>query len=102
MDTIFDSPFSLRYLSRSMTQSSVEPDKSATGLDNTTYNLISALEREADFLYSTVGTYINDARKENRPQVEEIWKTMKEDKRKHIRLLREALSKEAAENKMTR
>jgi rubrerythrin len=85
-----------------MTQSSVEPDTSSTGLDNTTYNLISALEREADFLYSTVGTYINDARKENRPQVEEIWKTMKEDKRKHIRMLREALSKEATENKMTR
>ena len=34
------------------------------GLDNTTYNLISALEREADFLYSTVETYINDASKE--------------------------------------
>lgn len=89
------SPFSLRYLSRSMTQSSVEPDKSATGLDNATYNLISALEREADFLYSTVETYINDARKESRPQAEEIWKTMKDDKRKHIRMLREALSKEA-------
>jgi hypothetical protein len=47
-----------------MTQSSVEPEKSTAGLDNTTYNLISALEREADFLYSTVETYINDASKE--------------------------------------
>ena len=72
------------------------------GLDNTTYNLISALEREADFLYSTVETYINDASKESRPRAEEIWKTMKEDKRKHIRMLREALSKEATENKMMR
>ncbi|MDQ4066824.1 MAG: hypothetical protein M3114_04485 [Thermoproteota archaeon] len=92
----------LDILVTSMTQSSVEPDKSSTGLENTTYNLISALEREADFIYSTVETYINDARKESRPQVEEIWKTMKEDKKKHIRMLREALSKEATENKMMR
>ncbi len=78
-----------------MTQTSVKPDTSSTGLDNTTYNLISALEREADFLYSTVSAYIDDARKENRPQAQEIWETMKQDKRKHIRMLREALSKEA-------
>ncbi len=78
-----------------MTQTSVEPNTSSSGLDNTTYNLISALEREADFLYSTVDAYIDDARKENRPQAEEIWKTMKQDKRKHIQMLREALSKEA-------
>lgn len=83
-----------------MTQSSKEPDRSSTGLDNTTYNLISAVEREANFLYSTVETYINDARKESRPQAEEIWKTMKDDKRKHIRMLRETFSKDATESKM--
>lgn len=78
-----------------MTQSSIESDRCSTGLDSTTFNLMSALEREADFLYSTVETYINDARKENRPQAEEIWKTMKQDKRKHIRMLRETWSREA-------
>lgn len=53
---------------------SIESNRSSTGLDNTTINLISALEREADFIYSTVETYMIDARKENEPQAEEIWK----------------------------
>lgn len=83
-----------------MTQSSEEPDRSLTGLDNTTYNLISAHERGADFLYSIVEIYIKGARRESRLQAKEIWKTMKDDKRKHVRMLRKALSKEATENKM--
>jgi hypothetical protein len=83
-----------------MTQSSEEPDRSLTGLDNTTHNLISAHERGADFLYSIVEIYIKDARRESRLQAKEIWKTMKDDKRKHVRMLRKALSKEATENKM--
>jgi len=49
-------------------------------------------------LFATTGFIF--PRKESRPQAEEIWKAMKDDKRKHIRMLREALSKEAAENKM--
>lgn len=78
-----------------------EQPKEQTGLDNTTYNLISALETEANFLYSTVGTYMEDARKENRQDVEEVWKSIKETKRKNVQMLREALANEAKQDRMT-
>ncbi len=80
-------------------QSSHHP---ATGLENSTYNLISSLDREAKFLYKTVDTYIEDARRENRPDIENVWKTIKEDNKKHIKMLREALSKDAKEEKLNR
>lgn len=37
-----------------------------TRLDNSTYNILIALGKEADFLYSTLDTYIEDAKKDNR------------------------------------
>jgi uncharacterized membrane protein len=33
-----------------------------TRLENSTYNILIALGKEADFLYSTVETYIDDAK----------------------------------------
>ena len=78
-----------------------EQGKEQTGLDNTTYNLISALESEADFLYTTIGTYLEDAKRENRPDVEQVWRAIKETKRKNVQMLREALASEAKQNKLT-
>ena len=83
-----------------MTQSTTA-GKESTGLDNTTYNIISALEREADFLYSTIETYIRDARNENRTDVEDLWKSIKESKRKNVQMLRQALQREAKQEKLT-
>lgn len=97
---ISDSPFSLLHLSRSMTQSSVEPDRSSTGLDNSTYNFISTLAHKANSLYSIVEICIVDARKEKRSQGEDVWQTMKDDKRKYIRIYGQDLSKEETENRM--
>ena len=37
-----------------------------TRLDNSTYNILIALGKEADFLYSTLDTYKEDAKKDNR------------------------------------
>jgi len=61
-----------------------------TKLENSTYNILIALGREADFLYSTVDTYIEDAKKDNRQHLVEIWNQMKRDKEKHLQMLREA------------
>jgi rubrerythrin len=66
------------------------------------YNLISALDQEAKFLYKTIDTYIEDARRERRTDVEEAWRTIKEDKKDHVKMLREALSKNAKEEKLNR
>jgi len=73
-----------------------------TKLDNSTYNVLIALGKEADFLYSTVQTYIEDAKKDNRQHLVDIWNEMKRDKEKHLQMLREALEKEAKEQKLNR
>ena len=67
----------------------------ATKIENSTYNILRTLGREADFLYSTVDTYIEDAKKDRRQHLVEIWNEMKRDKEKHLQMLREALEKEA-------
>ena len=73
-----------------------------TKLENSTYNILMALGKEADFLYSTLDTYIADAKKDNRPHLVEIWNQMKSDKEKHLQMLREALEKEAKEEKLSK
>jgi hypothetical protein len=67
----------------------------STKLENSTYNILMSLGKEADFLYSTVDTYIVDAKKDNRAHLVE------RDKQKHLRMLREALEKEVEEQKLT-
>jgi vacuolar-type H+-ATPase subunit H len=52
-------------------------------------------------MYSTVDKYIEDANRDNRKELVEIWKEMKRDKEKHLRMLREALEKEAGEQKLS-
>jgi vacuolar-type H+-ATPase subunit H len=73
-----------------------------TRLDNSTYNILRALGKEADFLYSTVNTYVEDAKKDNRQHLVEIWNQMKRDKERHLQMLREALEKEAKEEKLSK
>ena len=36
-----------------------------TGLDNTTYDILSALGKDADFLYDDIDIYIRDAESAN-------------------------------------
>ena len=74
----------------------------ATKIENSTYNILRALGREADFLYSTVDTYIEDAKKDNRQHLVDLWNKMKRDKEKDLQMLREALEKEAKEQKLNR
>jgi hypothetical protein len=69
----------------------------STRLESSTYNILMALGNEGDFLYSTVDAYIEDAKKDNRQHLVELWKEMKTDKEKHLQMLREALEKEARE-----
>jgi hypothetical protein len=73
-----------------------------TQLENTTYNILAALGRDADFLYETIGTYIKDAQNANRSDLVRMWDTIKQDRRKHLQMLRQALDKEAKEQKLNR
>jgi hypothetical protein len=73
-----------------------------TQLDNTTYNILAALGRDADFLYDTIGTYIKDAQNANRSDLVTMWDTIKQDRQRHLQMLRQALDKEAKEQKLNR
>ncbi len=77
------------------TSSSAQKKNESTRLANSTYNIIRALGKDADFLYSTVGQYVEDAEKDGRPELVSVWNTIKQDKERHLQMLREALSNEA-------
>ena len=42
----------------------------------------------------TIETYIKDAQKANKSDLVEIWQTIKNDRKKHMHLLKEALERE--------
>jgi hypothetical protein len=67
---------------------------SSTELTNTAYDILKVLGKDADFLYDTINTYINDAQKSNKSELVEIWQTIKKDRQKHMHMLKEALEKE--------
>ena len=71
-----------------------------TRLENSTYNILIALGKEARFLYSAIDTYIDDARKDNNSELENIWKTIKQERERHLAMLRDALDKQAKEQKL--
>ena len=80
-------------------QGSTSRDKT-TKLENSTFNILVALGKEARFLYSAIDTYIDDARKDNNADLENIWKTIKQERERHLAMLRSALDKQAKEQKL--
>ena len=63
-------------------------------LTNTAYDILKVLGKDADFLYDTIETYIKDAQKSNKSELVEIWQTIKNDRKRHMHLLKDALEKE--------
>jgi rubrerythrin len=91
--------FSLIVLPKFMSDSTSKSE--ATQLENTTYNILAALGSDADFLYDTIGTYIRDAQKANRQDLVDMWNTIKKDRQRHLQMERQALEKEAKEQKLS-
>ena len=73
-----------------------------TKLENTTYNILAALGRDADFLYDTIDTYIQDAQNANRSDLVDVWNQIKQDRQRHLQMLRQALEKEAKQDKLSK
>jgi hypothetical protein len=71
-----------------------------TKLDNSTYNIMAALGREADFLHSTVDKYIQDAENDNKSQLVEVWNKIKQDKQNHLDMLKECLESEVNQGEL--
>src|SRR5215469_14171962 len=53
----------------------------ATELTNTTYDILKVLGKDADFLYDTIETYIQDAQKANKSERVQIWQAIKNDRK---------------------
>ena len=68
-------------------------------LQDSEYNLIKQLEKEADFLYSAAEDYIRDAEKDNKPELVKLWNTIKQDEQNHLKMLRNELIKEIKQTK---
>jgi rubrerythrin len=85
-----------------MTESSTSTKHETTRLENTTFDILIALGKEAQFLYSTIDTYTSDAQKANRSDLVNMWNTIKQDRQRHMQMLREALEKEAKEEKLSK
>ena len=68
-------------------------------LQDSEYNVIKQLKKEADFLYSAIEKYIRDAEKDNKPQLVKLWNMIKEDEQNHLKMLRNELIKEIKQNK---
>ena len=71
-----------------------------TGLDNTTYDILSALGKDADFLYDDIDKYFRDAQNANESELVELWKTIRNDRQKHIDMLKDAIEKKFTTTKI--
>jgi hypothetical protein len=67
-------------------------ENSAT-LSNTMYDILKVMGKDAEFLYDTIDTYIEDAENANNKEVA-TWRKIKSDRLNHVNLLKDALEKE--------
>lgn len=68
-------------------------------LEDSTFKVITQIEKKTDFLYSSVEKYLRDA-KDNKPELIKLWTSMKEDEQGHLKMLREELIREIRDNKL--
>jgi rubrerythrin len=90
----------LMQLGNTMSSQGSTTKDETTKLENSTYNILIALGKEARFLYSAIDTYIDDARKDNNSELENMWKTIKQERERHLAMLRDALDKQAKGQKL--
>lgn len=69
-------------------------------LEDSTFNVITQIEKKADFLFSSVEKYMRDAEKDKKPELIKMWNAIKEDEQNHLKMLREELIREVKENKL--
>ena len=69
-------------------------------LEDSTFNVITRIEKKAAFLYSCVEKYIRDTEKDNKPELIPFWTLAKEDEQNHLWTLREELVRAVREKKL--
>ena len=83
-----------------MTEATTTTNKQGALIEDSTFNIITQIEKKADFLYSSVEKYMRDAEKDNKPELVKMWNAIKEDEQNHLKMLREELIKEVREDKL--
>jgi rubrerythrin len=68
-------------------------ENSAT-LSNTMYDMLKVMGKDAEFLYDTIDTYIEDAENANNKELANTWRKIMSDRLSHVNLLKDALEKE--------
>lgn len=68
--------------------------ENSTSLSNTMYDILKVMGRDAEFLYDTIDTYIQDAQKANKQELVNTWNKIKTDRLNHVNMLKDALEKE--------
>ena len=63
-------------------------------LRNTMYDILKVMGKDAEFLYDTIDTYIEDAEKANKKELANTWRKIKSDRLNHVNLLKDALERE--------
>jgi hypothetical protein len=58
------------------------------------YDILKVMGKDAEFLYDTINTYVQDARNSNRADLVQTWNKIKEDRLNHMNMLKEALESE--------
>ena len=66
----------------------------STTLSNTMYDILKVMGKDAEFLYDTIDTYIQDAEKANKKELADTWRKIKSDRLNHVNMLKDALEKE--------
>jgi hypothetical protein len=75
-------------------------EQSRALLEDSTFDVITQIEKKADFLYSSVEKYIRDAEKDKKPELIKLWSSIKQDEQNHLKMLREELVREVKENEL--
>jgi len=57
-------------------------------------------EKKADFLYHAADAYIRDAQAANRPELAQLWSTIKQDEQRHFDMLKQELAKDVQEGRL--
>lgn len=65
-----------------------------TGISNSLYNLLSESQKDSKFLYETIDKYIKDANQDNRSDLAELWKNIKQERQNHLNQCLEKLKNE--------
>lgn len=80
--------------------SSRNKNNEAALIGDSTFNVISQIEKKADFLHTAYEEYVRDAEKDGRPELAKLWSAVKDDEQKHLKMLKEELMREVRNDKL--